>query len=188
MILLGVNCGFGNGDCGTLPVSALDLDGAWVNYPRPKTAIQRRCPLWPETVWRCGPGLPFAPNRRAKRTRACCSLPSTARVGIKTRPTIPSQKKCGSCWMSWASTGRASVSTRWRDMTETVGGGCKDQVAVNALMGHVDSTMAGATAKRSRMRGCEPLRIIFVRGCSGRKLSQSLIISQEGLVSQQTDC
>ena len=50
MILLGVNCGFGNADCGTLPIAALDLDGGWVNYHRPKTGITRRCPLWPETV------------------------------------------------------------------------------------------------------------------------------------------
>src|SRR5262249_52771642 len=50
MILLGVNCGFGNADCGNLPLSALDLDGGWINYPRPKTGIPRRCPLWPETV------------------------------------------------------------------------------------------------------------------------------------------
>ncbi|MBY0525061.1 MAG: hypothetical protein K2R98_16775 [Gemmataceae bacterium] len=50
MILLGINCGFGNSDCGTLPVKALDLAGGWVNYPRPKTGTPRRCPLWPETV------------------------------------------------------------------------------------------------------------------------------------------
>src|SRR5579871_5631955 len=50
MILLGINCGFGNADCGTLPRSALDLDGGWVNYHRPKTGISRRCSLWPETV------------------------------------------------------------------------------------------------------------------------------------------
>ena len=50
MILLGLNCGFGNSDCATLPRSALDLDGGWVNYHRPKTGIARRVPLWPETV------------------------------------------------------------------------------------------------------------------------------------------
>jgi hypothetical protein len=32
MILLGVNCGFGNNDCGTLPLSVLDLANGWVNY------------------------------------------------------------------------------------------------------------------------------------------------------------
>ena len=50
MILLGINCGFGNQDCGMLPLSALDLDGGWVDFPRPKTGISRRGPLWPETV------------------------------------------------------------------------------------------------------------------------------------------
>jgi integrase len=50
MILLGMNCGYGNSDIATLPLSALDLDGGWASYPRPKTAVRRRCPLWPETV------------------------------------------------------------------------------------------------------------------------------------------
>ncbi len=50
MILLGINCGFGNSDVGTLPLTALDLKAGWVNYPRPKTEIGRRVPLWPETV------------------------------------------------------------------------------------------------------------------------------------------
>lgn len=50
MILLGINAGFGNSDCGELPSSALDLKGGWVTFPRPKTGIARRCPLWPETV------------------------------------------------------------------------------------------------------------------------------------------
>ncbi len=50
VVLLGVNCGFGNTDGASLPLSALDLDRGWVTYPRPKTGIARRCPLWPETV------------------------------------------------------------------------------------------------------------------------------------------
>jgi integrase len=59
MLLLGINCGFGNADVAGLPLTALDfdlspsasdLDGGWIDYPRPKTGIPRRCPLWPETV------------------------------------------------------------------------------------------------------------------------------------------
>jgi integrase len=50
MILLGVNCGFGNGDIAAVPIEALDLDGGWLDFPRPKTGIGRRVPLWPETV------------------------------------------------------------------------------------------------------------------------------------------
>ena len=50
MILLGVNAGFGNADVASLPKSAVDLDGGWIRFPRPKTGIDRRCPLWPETL------------------------------------------------------------------------------------------------------------------------------------------
>jgi integrase len=50
MILLGINCGFGNHDCGTLPFTALDLEAGWVTHHRHKTGAERRCPLWPETV------------------------------------------------------------------------------------------------------------------------------------------
>ena len=50
MLLLGINCGFGNEDCATLPLDAVDLKRGWVDYARPKTAIERACPLWPETL------------------------------------------------------------------------------------------------------------------------------------------
>ncbi len=50
MILLGINAGLGNNDCALLPLSALDLEKGWMDYPRPKTEVQRRAPLWPETV------------------------------------------------------------------------------------------------------------------------------------------
>ncbi|MGD0039876.1 MAG: tyrosine-type recombinase/integrase [Isosphaeraceae bacterium] len=39
-----------NTDCAMLPESALDLGAGWVRFPRTKTAVPRRCPLWPETV------------------------------------------------------------------------------------------------------------------------------------------
>jgi integrase len=50
MILLGINCGFGNADVANLPSSAVDLERGWIKFPRPKTGIERRCPLWAETV------------------------------------------------------------------------------------------------------------------------------------------
>lgn len=49
-ILLGLNAGFGNHDCATLPIEAVDLENGWVSYARTKTQQPRRCPLWPETV------------------------------------------------------------------------------------------------------------------------------------------
>jgi hypothetical protein len=50
MVLLGINCGFGQSDIANLPQSAIDFDNGWIEFPRPKTGIERRCQLWPETV------------------------------------------------------------------------------------------------------------------------------------------
>ena len=50
MIYLGVQAGFGPGDIAGLPLSVVDLDRGWIDFPRPKTGIERRVPLWSETV------------------------------------------------------------------------------------------------------------------------------------------
>lgn len=50
MILLGINCGWGNTDVASVPISAINLTAGMADFPRPKTSIERRAPLWPETV------------------------------------------------------------------------------------------------------------------------------------------
>lgn len=50
MILLGINCGYGNMDCVRLTMKRLDLENGFINFPRTKNLIPRRCPLWPETA------------------------------------------------------------------------------------------------------------------------------------------
>jgi hypothetical protein len=41
IILLGINRGYGNSDCGRLPLKAVDLKTGFITYPRPKTGIDR---------------------------------------------------------------------------------------------------------------------------------------------------
>lgn len=48
--LLGISCGFGPHDCETLPRKAVDLEAGEINYARPKTEQDRRCPVWPEVA------------------------------------------------------------------------------------------------------------------------------------------
>lgn len=50
MILLGLNCGFGNTDIAGLTLTNVDMKRGIVEFPRPKTGIARRAVLWPETV------------------------------------------------------------------------------------------------------------------------------------------
>ena len=50
LLLLGLNCGFGNTDIGTLRLCDVDLEAATVSHPRPKTGVERNFCLWPETA------------------------------------------------------------------------------------------------------------------------------------------
>jgi integrase len=79
MILLGINVGFGNGDCATLMFTGTDLANGWINFPRPKTGIARRCPIWQETV----AAIQTAVKVRAKPA----DYPDCGRVFLTTRGT-----------------------------------------------------------------------------------------------------
>ena len=50
MVYLGINCAMGNTDCASLPLSALNLKTGWLDFPRAKTGIERKIPLWKETI------------------------------------------------------------------------------------------------------------------------------------------
>lgn len=140
MILLGAKCGFGNADCANLPLGAVDLDRGWIDLPRPKTGIPRRCPLWPESV-------------------------QALRDALTKRPTPKSQAdaglffitKFGAGWDKSGSEGNQANPISWelkkllkkldlhrpglgfyclRHVLETIGGEAKDQIAVDHIMGH----------------------------------------------------
>ena len=50
LLMLGLNCGFGNMDIGTLKLCSIDLVHGTICHPRPKTGVERHFNLWPETV------------------------------------------------------------------------------------------------------------------------------------------
>lgn len=128
MIYLGLFAGYGNHDVGTLLVEHVDLATGWVTYHRPKTGLTRR-------VW-----LP----PRAVDTLAAI-MPPSGHVFVT---------KYGN---SWAGDGKNPVSTEFiklargnevplsfyalRHTCETIGGNCKDQVAVDYVMGHAATGM-----------------------------------------------
>ena len=50
MLLLAANCGLGNGDIAAMKMGHVDLGAGWLRYKRPKTGVDRRAKLWPETI------------------------------------------------------------------------------------------------------------------------------------------
>ncbi len=149
-ILLGINCGFGNGDCAELKKTDIDLKGGWVDYPRPKTYVHRRCKLWPETVEALteiinDPAPVAAPEFEPRVFRTIWGTPF-----IKVQQTKNGRWYKDDAIAKEFTKLRNSLELSREDITfydlrrtfETIAGGCRDQVAVDCVMGHVDDSMA----------------------------------------------
>jgi len=192
MIYLGVNCGFGNADCGMLPKSALDLEHSWINYPRPKTGIKRRCPMWPETVEvlkavlaerpmpkdNADKPLVFITRRGQCWAKDTATNPISGEFGkLLKRPRCPKcgkveamdAEQCGGCkWKPTKADGWGQLHRKWigfyalRHTFETIGGESRDQPAVDHIMGHAPQANDMSAVYREKISD-ERLRAVVQR-------------------------
>ena len=162
MVLLGINCGFGNSDVANLPAKAIDLKAGWVDYPRPKTGIPRRCPLWPETLAAVKEAMQQRPRPRSpadagllfltvqgnpwEKTGVSKPDPETGKITVTDNNPVTQQ--FGKLLQALKLHRRGLGFYALRHSFETIAGGSKDQVAVDALMGHVDDSMAATYRER----------------------------------------
>jgi integrase len=157
MTLLGINAGLGNTDVANLPRSALDLKTGWLDYSRRKTGVGRRVPLWSETIEALQNAIANRPNPRDEADADAVFLTVFGQRWV--RYEVIEEKHHG----------RKRVKPKFDDEVskqfnkileglglkrprlgfytlrhtfETIAGGSKDQVAVDAIMGHVDPSMA----------------------------------------------
>jgi integrase len=149
MVLLGINAGLGNADVAALTFSDMDLKTGWLVYPRQKTGIERRIPLWPETV---------AAIRAARKARH--------------EPKDPAHKPLvfiGARGESYVSTngyrvagafnlaiGAAKIKPRRgfyaiRHTFQTIAEGARDLAAVQSVMGHAPSGSDMSARYRERI-------------------------------------
>jgi integrase len=140
MVLLGINGGFGNADCGQLTRSAVDLDGAVIDFPRPKTGIARRAPLWPETV---GAIRSASASRPEPRDPVHAGLVFVTKYGLpwakdsKKGADQTLAKEFGKLLRSLRINGRKGLGFyTLRHTFRTVADESKDQPAVDFIMGH----------------------------------------------------
>jgi integrase len=156
MTLLGVNCALGQSDIANLPQSALDLDRGWLDYPRPKTGVERRCPLWPETIAALREAIE---QRPAPKNKSDADLVFLTRIGNRWVRTSNHEnpgkrtamdavaKEFGKLLKKLDINGRRNFYAL-RHTFQTIGGESKDPDSVSAIMGHVDSSMAGVYRER----------------------------------------
>ena len=155
MIYLAINCGFGNSDCGTLPLVSLDLDGGWVNYHRPKTGIDRRCPLWPETVQALRESLAKRPPVKEPEAEPLVFVTKYGASWAKERADNPIAKEFRKLLDAKGLYREGLGFYSLRHSFRTIADGCRDQPAVDSIMGHADASMAARYRERiddSRLR------------------------------------
>jgi integrase len=141
MILLGMNAGFGNSDCGNLPVKAVNLETGWVDYRRPKTGIPRRCPLWPETVEAIKEALTNRPEPKKPESAGLVFVTKYGHAWAKNTADNPITKEMRKLLDGLGINGYRNFYTI-RHTFRTVADEAKDQPAVDFIMGHESPHMS----------------------------------------------
>jgi integrase len=137
MILLGINCGFGNADCGNLPLSALDLEHGWIDSPRAKPGLPRRCPLWPETVKALRDVLPARPEPKKAEHAGLVFVTRCGDNWAKETAENPVTNLMAKWFKKLGINGRKGLEFyTLRHTFRTVADEAKDQPAVVFNMGH----------------------------------------------------
>jgi integrase len=152
MILLGINCGFGNSDVAELEIVNVKLDEAWIEFPRPKTGMFRKCPLWPETVEalrsfkrpmpldKADDGLMFLTKYGTKWVRT---------NGPNRTPIDSLSGEFGKLLRKLDTEGRQGLGFyTLRHTFRTIADATKDQPATRLIMGHVDGSIDATYRER----------------------------------------
>lgn len=158
-VLLALNGGFGNTDIASLPQSA--VAGCWLNFPRPKTGINRRIPLWDESLDALRKAIAIRPVAADPADDGLCFLTSHGNPWVRVRVTIKEDgtekhvplDALGQRFVTLLKVlkinGRRGLGFyTLRHVFETIAGESRDQVAVSAIMGHVDSSMGAVYRER----------------------------------------
>jgi integrase len=143
MILLAINAGFGPADCGALPVSGIDFDNAVLDFPRPKTGILRRCPLWPETVSALREVLAKRPEPKHEADGDLLFLTKFGTSWNKDTNDSPISKEMTKLLKQLRLAGRKGRNFySLRHVHRTISDEAKDQPAADFIMGHESSHMS----------------------------------------------
>ncbi len=141
MILLGINCGFGNADCGMLPLSALNPERGIIDFPRPKTGIHRRCVLWPETVQALKEAIAKRPEPKNEEHAGLVFVTKYGLTWAKDEDPGVITKEMRKLLNKLGINGHRNFYTL-RHTFRTVADEAKDQPAADFIMGHESPHMS----------------------------------------------
>jgi integrase len=153
--LLGINCAMGNHDIAEMPITAIDLEKAILCYPRPKTGIERRCPLWPETV---GAIREVLAHRKEPKNTEDAGLLFITKYGQRYVRGLASDgigQEFGKLLKALGIQRKGVRFYALRHTFRTVADGMGDQRAIDTVMGHKRETDISSTY----MHGIEDARL-----------------------------
>jgi hypothetical protein len=172
MVLLGANCGFGDSDVGRLPLSALDLDGGWVNYRRPRTFIERRAPFWPETVQALREAIARRPTPKNPADADLCFVTKYGTSWANSTRDTPVAKEIAKLLKAMGIDRQAGTFTGCGDRSKRLAGNQRTRWRSMRLWGMCGTTWPPSTGNAYLTSGCVPSRITSAPGCS-RPLKRS---------------
>lgn len=151
MILLGINCGFGQSDISSLPKSALDLESGWVEFPRPKTGVERRCKLWPETIEAVREAIEKRPQPKVKDDEDLLFITKYGHLWVKTNQSGSPDDAVGKEFtklLNKLKLKRKGISFyALRHTFQTIGEEA-GETATRHIQGHVENSMSAVYRER----------------------------------------
>jgi integrase len=167
MILLALNAGLGNEELAQLRTH--HVKGKWLDYARPKTGIERRVPLWPETreaitavirpddevVFRTKYGNPWTPK---------------GKMGVDSPISPKFTKLCKGVGVYKPGRGFYSL----RHVCQTIGEESGDRAAIEYILGHAPPADDMSAVYRERMAPQRLIRVVkYIRHWLGLKTAQA---------------
>lgn len=136
-ILLGINCAMGPTDLAKLRFD--HLNGEWLNVPRSKTGIMRRCWLWPETRKAIQDAIKARPEPKDPALSEIVFITKYGRDwGHQGTLSSEIRKLLDSCEI----TGKGKTFYTLRHVFQTIADETKDFVAVSSCMGHATGSIS----------------------------------------------
>ncbi len=147
MCLLGINCGFNNQDIAEFCFESLDLDGGWIDFHRTKTGVERRCPLWPETVEALRLAIANRPEPMQEKDKSLVFITSRRRQWINSSSgqANPVSHAIRDAMKDVCIHRKGLGPGTFRHVFETIGGDTpaqSAQISTTFIMGHIDQSIA----------------------------------------------
>lgn len=154
MLLLAINCGMTQSDLSRLPRSA--IGGQWLDFPRPKSGVERRCWLWPETAKALKAVHTARPEPLDPDDADLVFLTVHGRAWARFSDPGPDKPgtatdAIGAEFAKLAKRLKVKLPGRIRVLRKTyrtIADGSLDRVAVDYTMGHTDVTMGAVYRER----------------------------------------